>query len=604
MLIVMIDDDRALTDAVPAGGMHPRPQIVRPQWRDLTGAWRFTFDDGDEGLAAGWQSAGDFAQQIIVPFPPESAASGIGDTAHHRVSWYSRTFDASDLAAAGHRDGTRLHLHFGAVDYRCRVWIDGQQVGTHEGGHTPFAFDITDALTGSVEHTIVVRVEDDPHDIGQPRGKQDWLEHPHVIWYHRTSGIWQPVWLEAAPALATTAVHWTTDPRRGVIQADLELSRVPAEPARVRVELSYEGRPLGSTETLVSDDEATVLVPVADLLNGQAYEELLWSPEHPRLIDAVVTVGDDRIASYLGIRTAHVARQRFFLNDRPYYVRSVLNQGYWPESHLAAPSPDALRDEVQLIKDLGFNATRVHQKFEDPRFLYWADRLGLLVWGEAPASFTFSPTTVERTVREWLEIVHRDRSHPAIVTWVPLNESWGVQHIASDRRMREFARAIVSLTKALDPTRPVVSNDGWEQVDTDIVAIHDYDAEPDRVADRYRTRADIDALIDGVGPAGRVLVLEGDVTDAPVMLTEFGGISFDSEAEGAWGYSAATSADDFDARLDGLMRAVHGSRALAGFCYTQLTDTLQETNGLLRPDRTPKLPIERLRAIMTGRADA
>lgn len=604
MLVDMIDDDRALTDAVPAGGTHPRPQLVRPQWHDLTGPWRFTFDDGDEGLAAGWQTAGDFAQQIIVPFPPESAASGIGDTAHHRVSWYSRTFDSSDLAAAGHRDGTRLHLHFGAVDYRCRVWVDGQQVGSHEGGHTPFVFDITDALADAAEHTVVVRVEDDPHDIGQPRGKQDWLEHPHVIWYHRTSGIWQPVWLEATPALATTAAHWTTDPRRGVIQADLALSRVPAEPARVRVELSYEGRALGSAEVVVSDDEATVIVPVADLLNGQAYEELLWSPEHPRLLDAVVTVGDDRVTSYLGIRTAHVERQRFFLNDRPYYVRSVLNQGYWPESHLAAPSPGALRDEVQLIKDLGFNAARVHQKFEDPRFLYWADRLGLLVWGEAPASFTFSATTVERTVREWLEIVHRDRSHPSIVTWVPLNESWGVQHIASDRRMREFARALVSLTKALDPTRPVVSNDGWEQVDTDIVAIHDYDADPDRVAARYRTRADIDALIDGVGPAGRVLVLEGDVSDAPVMLTEFGGISFDSEAEGAWGYSAATSADDFDARLAGLMRAVHASRALAGFCYTQLTDTLQETNGLLRPDRTPKLPLERLRAIMTGRAEA
>jgi beta-galactosidase/beta-glucuronidase len=600
MLVLMIDDDRAPGDSPSADGTHPRPQLVRPQWQDLTGTWRFTFDDADEGLAAGWQAAGDFAQEIIVPFPPESAASGIGDTAHHRVSWYSRTFGSSDLAAAGHDADTRLRLHFGAVDYRCRVWVDGQQVGTHEGGHTPFAFDITDALADAAEHTVVVRVEDDPHDIGQPRGKQDWLEHPHVIWYHRTSGIWQPVWLEATPALATTAVHWTTDPRRGVVRADLELSRVPAEPTRVRVDVSYEGRVLGSAESLVTDDEATVLVPVADLLNGQAYEELLWSPEHPRLIDAVVTVGDDRVVSYFGIRTAHVARRRFFLNDRPYYVRSVLNQGYWPESHLAAPSPDALRDEVQLIKDLGFNAARVHQKFEDPRFLYWADRLGLLLWGEAPASFTFSPTTVERTVREWLEIVHRDRSHPAIVTWVPLNESWGVQHIASDRRMQEFARALVSLTKALDPTRPVVSNDGWEQVDTDIVAIHDYDADPERVADRYRTRDDIDRLIDGVGPAGRVLVLDGDVSDAPVMLTEFGGISFDSEAEGAWGYSSATSTDDFDGRLAGLMRAVHSSEALAGFCYTQLTDTLQETNGLLRPDRTPKLPLERLRAIMTG----
>ncbi|WP_338038380.1 glycoside hydrolase family 2 protein [Microbacterium paulum] len=617
MLDDMIDDDREATASPPSpDGTHPRPQLTRPQWTDLSGSWRFTFDDADEGLAAGWHrphpnAESPFDREIRVPFPPESPASGIGDTAHHRVSWYSRSFGGADLDAAGFGTGwgtgwgtgRRLHLHFGAVDYRCHVWVDGQQVGDHEGGHTPFGFDITDALADTERHTIVVRVEDDPHDIGQPRGKQDWREQPHVIWYHRTSGIWQPVWLEATPTVATTAVRWNPDPRRGVVAVDLELSRAPESPTRVRIDLSFDGRPLGSVETDVVHDEVALAVPVADLLNGQAYEELLWSPEHPRLVDATITVGEDVARSYLGIRTAHVERRRFFLNDRPYYVRSVLNQGYWPETHLAAPSPDALRDEVQLIKDLGFNAARVHQKFEDPRFLYWADRLGLLVWGEAPASFTFSPTTVARTVREWLDIVRRDYSHPSIVTWVPLNESWGVQHIAHDSRMRAFARALVALTKALDATRPVVSNDGWEQVDTDIVAIHDYDADPARVAARYETHDDIARLLEGVGPAGRVLILEGDVSQAPVMLTEFGGISFDGEAEpDAWGYSSAASADDFDERLHGLMRAVHASRALAGFCYTQLTDTLQETNGLLRPDRTPKLPLERLRAIMTGTA--
>ncbi|WP_067163868.1 glycoside hydrolase family 2 protein [Microbacterium sp. TNHR37B] len=604
----MIDDDRdATAPPRPFDGTHPRPQLTRPQWTDLSGPWGFTFDDADEGLAAGWHSpqvdTTPFDREILVPFPPESPASGIADTAHHRVSWYSRSFDPSDLHAAGFGTGRRLHLHFGAVDYRCRVWIDGQQVGDHEGGHTPFGFDITDALADIERHTIVVRVEDDPHDIGQPRGKQDWREQPHVIWYHRTSGIWQPVWLEATPAVATTAVRWNPDPRRGVVAVDLELSRVPDGPTAARIDLSFEGRALGSVETDVLDDEAALVIPVADLLNGQAYEELLWSPEHPRLVEATITVGEDAAQSYLGIRTAHVERRRFFLNDRPYYVRSVLNQGYWPQTHLAAPSADALRDEVQLIKDLGFNATRLHQKFEDPRFLYWADRLGLLVWGEAPASFTFSPTTVARTMREWLDIVRRDYSHPSIVTWVPLNESWGVQHVAHDSRMRAFARSLVAVTKALDPTRPVVSNDGWEQVDTDIVAIHDYDADPARLAPRYATHEDIARLVEGVGPAGRVLILEGDVSQAPVMLTEFGGISFDGEAEpGAWGYSAATSADDFDQRLQGLMRAVHASQALAGFCYTQLTDTLQETNGLVRPDRTPKLPLERLRAIMTGTA--
>ncbi len=595
MLERMTDDDVAFR-ASAQDGSYPRPQLVRPQWADLTGTWGFAFDDEDAGARLGWEGTGIRSGRIVVPFPPESAASGVGDTGPHRVMWYSREITDADLDAAGHADGRRLILHFGAVDYRCEVWVGGRSVGRHEGGHTPFAFDVTDAVAAG--RTIVVRVEDDPTDIAQPRGKQDWLDHPHVIWYHRTSGIWQPVWLESVPEVHVGALRWWTDPRAGTVTVDLELTGPAAE---VSVELSIEGRRLGGASVTATARETTVVIPIAELANGQAYEELLWSPEHPRLVDATIRVGDDVVASYLGIRTAHVARGRFWLNDRPYFVRSVLEQGYWPDTHLAAPSAQALREEVELIRSLGFTAARVHQKFEDPRFLFAADRLGLLVWGEAPGTYTFTPTAVERTTREWLEVVRRDVSHPSIVTWVPLNESWGVQHIAADPRMQHFARALVSLTKTLDPTRPVVSNDGWEQVDTDIVAIHDYEWRPEVMRQRYATDADIRRLIDTVGPAGRALILSGDVSDAPIMLTEFGGVSFDTEAaEDAWGYSTATSPDDFAERLSGLLAAVHTSEALAGFCYTQLTDTLQETNGLVTADRTPKIPIDRIRAAITG----
>jgi beta-galactosidase/beta-glucuronidase len=593
-------------DAVTASrqdGTYPRPQLVRRRWSDLTGVWRFAFDDDDAGRQERWHERPDFAREIVVPFPPESAASGVADTGHHRVSWYARDFGTAELEAAGHGDGARLMLRFGAVDYRSSVWVDGTFVGAHEGGHTPFAFDVTDALAATATHTIVVRAEDDPADVGQPRGKQDWREHPHVIWYHRTSGIWQPVWLESVAPISVESVHWSADPATASVTARLVLSAAPVDPVAVRIELAFEGTPFGMVETTTRERELTVSVPVPALGNGQAYEEYLWSPQHPRLVDADIRVGEDRVASYLGIRTVHVARERFFLNDRPCYVRSVLSQGYWPETHLAAPSADALRAEAELIKRLGFNAARVHQKFEDPRFLYWADRLGILLWGEAPATFTFSATTVERTVHEWLEIVRRDASHPSIVTWVPLNESWGIQHVGRDTRMREFARAMVSMTKAVDPTRPVVSNDGWEQVDTDIVAIHDYSADAAALAERYGSRAAIDELIRTVGPAGRPLVLEGDVSHAPVMVTEFGGISYDVDAqEDAWGYSAATSEEEFLERLTAIVGAVRSSSALAGYCYTQLTDTLQETNGLVRADRTPKLPVERLHEIFAGSA--
>ncbi|MDQ1512584.1 MAG: hypothetical protein QOC59_426, partial [Microbacteriaceae bacterium] len=264
---------------------------------------------------------------------------------------------------------------------------------------------------------------------------------------------------------------------------------------------------------------------------------------------------------------------------------------------------DAIRAEVQLIKDLGFNAVRLHQKFEDPRFLYWADRLGLLVWAETPGAYEFSPTAVERMTREWLEVLHRDRSHPSIVTWVPLNESWGVQHIAHSPAMRAYARALADLTRAIDPTRPVISNDGWEHVASDIVSVHDYEWRPEVMRERYGSAEAIDHLISGVGPAGRRILLDGAPTDGlPVMLTEFGGIRYTpgAAAEDAWGYSSASTADEFRERLGGLLAAVRASEVLAGFCYTQLTDTMQEANGLLTEDREPKLPIEELRSMITG----
>lgn len=603
----MLDTVRGpLPLATANDGSYPRPQLVRPRWRDLSGPWGFAFDDDDRGIREGWHQHPALDRQIIVPFPPESPASEVNDTSAHRVLWYHRVLTSADLDASGHRAGRRLMLRFGAVDYRAVVWVNGHRVGSHEGGHTPFCVDITDAVDDAGDSDIVVRVEDDAVDVAQPRGKQDWREQPHVIWYHRTSGIWQPVWLESVPMLAVEWIHWRSDLPSARVYARIGLSAAPIGDASVDVELRHGDRVLARTIVHSAAAEVEVVLSLSGQANGQAYEELLWSPEHPRLIDARIVITDvgghaDAVSSYLGLRSTAVDRRLFLLNDRPRYVRSVLNQGYWPQSHLAAPSADALRDEVQLIKDLGFNSTRLHQKFEDPRFLYWADRLGLMVWSEAPATFTFTQVAAQRTVREWLEVVHRDFSHPSIVTWVPLNESWGVQHIAHDDRMLHFARSLVHLTKALDPTRPVVSNDGWEQADTDILAIHDYEGDGDVMRARYRDRAAVDELVAGVGPAGRRLVLSGDVAAVPVMLTEFGGISYDvHRTDDAWGYTDATSAVDFGARLRSLMAAIHDSTALAGHCYTQLTDTLQETNGLVGADRIPKLPLEEIREIMIG----
>lgn len=585
-------------------GAYPRPQLVRARWADLTGTWSFAFDDDDRGQAERWQDTTGFSQKITVPFPPESPASGIDEPKFHPIVWYERTIAASHLAAADHVSGHRLILHFGAVDYRAVVWVNGQVAARHEGGYTPFSADVTDLLGHAGPDRIVVRAEDDPTDVAQPRGKQDWQEEPHVIWYKRTTGIWQPVWLESRPATAIETVHWDSDLTQAEVRLHLQLSRKPRHAVPISVQLSFEGGPFAeevSTQAAAAELELTIPVPA--LANGQAQQDYTWSPEHPRLIDARIRVGHDVVTSYFGLRTASASAGSVLLNGTPVFMRGVLDQGYWPRTHLAAPSPEALREEVTLIRAAGFNMVRVHQTVADPRFLYWADKLGLMVWAEFPAAYAFSATAIRRTMTEWLEALSRDKSHPSIVAWVPFNESWGVQDIARDPQMRHYVTALSDLTRAVDPTRIIISNDGWEHVNSDVVTVHDYESDPASLRRRYATLTAADLTTQMLGPAGRLITLTEPHPFAPILLSEFGGVSFDSQQrEETWGYSQATTGEDFAEKLQRLFAAVNTGTHLAGYCYTQFTDTGQERNGILTDERTHKLDPTRLRNIVLGRS--
>ena len=588
---------------------YPRPQLVRRSWTDLSGTWEFAYDDGDEGLNARWYGpSGAFDKTIKVPYPPESSSSGIGDTGFHPVVWYRRPL-IRDLLPEQNRDAgdSRFLLHFGAVDYRADVWLGGHYLGRHEGGSTPFTFDITDQLDSTEGAALVVRAEDDPHDVAQPRGKQDWQNEPHGIWYHRTTGIWQPVWIETVPTIRIEDLAWLPDLTTGSVQMRLELAGRPAAPVTVKVSLSYQDATLAEIQFQQREPRSSTAITLAAQINGQAYEKLLWSPEHPRLIDATVQVCTqdgtaDEVRSYFGLRSANLSGGHFLLNDRPYYIRAVLEQGYWPDTHLAAPDGLALRTEVQLAKDLGFNTVRVHEKVEDPRFLYWADRLGILVWAESPSAFEFSVTAVERMTREWIDIIRRDVSHPCIVTWVLLNESWGVQHIAHHSDQLDHARALYHLVKALDPSRPVVSNDGWEHADSDIWTIHDYSISGAEMLASYADRSIVDATMAGIGPLGRRMrLLETPDRGQPIIVSEFGGVSYaPADPKAAWGYLTAQNAAELELLLTEQFQALQSSPVLAGFCYTQLTDTLQEANGLTDPHRRPKLASETIRNIVQG----
>ena len=298
-----------------------------------------------------------------------------------------------------------------------------------------------------------------------------------------------------------------------------------------------------------------------------AHNELMWSPGSPTLIDAELDLFDssgeqlDHVSSYTAMRSVQLSADRFVLNGRPMQLQLVLNQGYWPDGGLTAPDDNAYRRDVELIKSMGFNGCRMHQKIESPRFLYWADKLGLLVWEEMPSVYAFSDVSIRRLATQWMEALDRDVSHPCIVAWVPFNESWGVPDLPISRAQRDAVQAMYHLTKSLDPTRPVIGNDGWEASATDILAIHDYEADARTILRRYTSSNDaIERILSTERPGHKILMLEGfNYAGQPVMLTEFGGIAFSRDKNGTWGYSRARTSNELACRYAQLLAAVRAA---------------------------------------------
>jgi beta-galactosidase/beta-glucuronidase len=574
---------------------YPRPQLVREDWQSLNGQWRFRFDEEKQYKHPSDPIVWD--REITVPYPPESQASGIGDRGFHRACWYQREFEIK-------RGNDRMLLHFGAVDYRAKVWVNGHLAVEHEGGHSSFQTDITEELGEGARHTVTVYVEDDPSDLAKPRGKQDWQLEPHSIWYPRTTGIWQTVWVERVPRTYIAKLRWT--PHFDVFEIGCETFVVGdlEEDLTIQVKIRHGARILADDHYHIIGGEAHRKIGLSDPGIDDSRNELLWSPERPTLLDAEVTLRHkdqvlDKIRSYTALRSINVNRDRVMLNGRPYHLKMVLDQGYWPDTLMAAPSDEALRKDVELAKAMGFNGVRKHQKVEDPRYLYWADRLGLLVWEEMPSAYRFSPLAITRMVAEWIEVIERDYSHPCVIVWVPFNESWGVPNLTATQAHRHGVEALYHLTHTLDTTRPVIGNDGWEASATDLLGIHDYDPDPERMKQRYGSPGATEELFDRRRPGGRILTLDGyPHRGQPIVLSEFGGIAYRKKPEAGvnhvWGYSEADNDAAFLDAYRKLLEVVNETSLFSGFCYTQFADTFQEANGLLTADREPKVPIEEI----------
>ena len=578
---------------------YPRPQLVRDQWLNLNGQWAFEFDDNNKGLKEGWQKNPNFSKKIEVPFAYQTKLSGIADPGFHDYCWYHRAFEIPDTMK-----GKNIILHFGAVDYLAKVYVNGELVGVHEGGHTAFSFDITNYLNGGKE-SLAVWVHDPSTDETIPRGKQFWIEQSAGIWYTRTTGIWQTVWLEAVDETHIKWIRFTPEVDSGDIQIEWELVGDYAG-KQVEFDISFKGEKVAHQLVTTVEPYTKTLINLFNLKifrTAMHHRGWLWSPEHPNLFDITITVCDgakvlDTITSYFGMRKVHTEDGMVMLNNRPYYQKLVLDQGYWPEGLLTAPSDDALKLDIELSKAAGFNGARKHQKVEDPRFLYWADKLGYLVWGECPAAPSFNEKAVARLTREWIEIIERDYNHPCIVSWVPINEAWGVSNLSYIKQQADHTLGLYYLIKSLDRTRLVVSNDGWEMTITDICALHNYrhgqKSETGKY-DYYKEAISTKEKILASKHSDRNNYVEGYRHQGePILLTEFGGIGFKVGEDAGWGYTTVASEAEYIEDYRRIMEAVFASKILFGYCYTQLTDVEQEINGILTYDRKPKCDLAEL----------
>ena len=590
---------------------YPRPQFERADWQNLNGRWTYIFDFSDTGFQRGYQASTGFDGSITVPFAPESELSGVGYKDYISNIWYHRTISIPQEWA-----GKNIRLNFGAVYYTSEVYIDGQFVGRHFGGSSSFSYDITRFVSDGKEHNLVVKASSDLRSGLQGAGKQSLQYASHACNYTRTTGIWQTVWMEPVSPAGLQNVQVITDiDQKQVIVHPWFFAETSGHTLKVTL---IEGEKTVVSKTVRASNNSTVVLPVRKVR--------LWSPEDPFLYGLVYEVIDaegnvvDRIDSYTGMRKVHIEGNKVYLNNQPDYQRLVLDQGFYPDGIWTAPSDEALKKDIELSMQAGFNGARLHQKVFEERYYYWADRLGYLTWGES-ASWGMDandPLAARNFLAEWEECVVRDRNHPSIVTWTPMNEEFWPDDVQYPR----FSEDIYTLTKQLDPTRPVnLCSGGVLTVHTDIWTAHHYEQDPAKLKDIVYNGGKMYSLMPqtykgrirniGFNDVGAGTTYDWQEYDGkmPYILDEFGGIKWvkdqDRQAVNSqtvsWGYGQAPrSLEEFYARLEGMVDALLSlSGQMCGYCYTQLTDVEQEENGVYFYDRSPKFDMSRINAIFS-----
>ncbi len=559
----------------------PRPDMIHSSgYLSLNGPWEFAFGEECPGFPGG-----ELHRTIEVPFAPECDLSGIGDRkGFHDYFLYRKDIDVALKEGYVHR------LTFMGVDFSAEVYVNGRKAYEHTGGAVAFSF-LLDPYLKNGRNEIALRAYDPPREKDVPRGKQYWKEESEIIWYTRTSGIYRSVYLETLPA--DHVVFLSANGSFLKKSVDLRIEKTKGD---LPLELSVCGDN-GEiyAETLQIEDEyGDKTLDLRDLPLKP------WTPETPNLYRLRVRYGEDEVETRLGFRDVAAEDGKVLLNGRPYFQKLALDQGYYPGGNLTAPAKEDFLRDIILAKQMGFNGVRVHQKTPDPWFLHYADEVGFLVWCESPSCFEYSKRGFRALEEQWPAIVRECFGHPSVVAYTPNNESWGIDGISKNREELDAAERLYRKIKQIDPTRLVVSNDGWENPVTDLVGIHDYsDPTPEKYLPFLQRLSSKENMVVNPPNADRPIFAPGRADLAkPFLLTEYGGISYNADkSDKTWGYGKQEDQAGFIERYRKTQEAVASSPYLAGYCYTQLYDVEQEINGLLTFERKPKAPLETLRKI-------
>ena len=575
---------------------YPRPQFIRKQWQNLNGKWNFTFDDNDKGETEGYFKDFPKNRKINVPFTYETKLSEIEDESIHYIVWYNRKINISKEQL----QNNKIILNFEGSDYKTKIWINGNYIGENVGAYSRFSFDIENYVIQG-ENDITIKVEDSLSK-DQPRGKQRYKKESWKCWYIQTTGIWKTVWIEWVSKKYLKSIKNT--PKMDKVHLEIETNLLETDFEKqnyyIEIEISFAGQILNKTKELLNTNYQKVEMNIVQ--GGVEHILQQWSTNQPNLYDINYKLYcEDKVIdivdSYFGVRDISIEGNKIYLNGEQLYLKLILDQGYWKQSHLTPPNEECLIKDIESVLEFGYNGIRKHQKIEDERFLYWCDVKGVLVWSEMANCYNFDDNSLQNFTNEWIKVVKQNYNHPSIITWVPINESWGVPEVGICKKQQNFINSLYYLTKSIDNTRLVISNDGWEHTISDIITIHDYKQDYELLYEEYtdEERKVLNNLKEYNGKHS--LFVNGYKYEGqPVIMSEYGGIAIYS-GEG-WGYGKQVKDEkEFIDRFTKLTKSIKNIPYISGYCYTQLTDVQQEINGLMDSERNYKIASNIIRKV-------